>query len=161
MPDAPLLLSIDRACAELVGKSPAAYADQHDLRVDGVAEHMAAVIAMTPASMLDAGEWGTFFACAPDTRQVVGSCGFPAPPASERVVEIAYFTFPPFEGQGWATVMAATLTARAKASPSVDRVIAHTLPEPNASTRILEKCGFQRDGEAVDADAGPVWRWKA
>jgi len=37
--------------------------------------------------------------------------------------------------------------------------IAHTLPEPNASTRILEKVGLRRDGEARDPEVGVVWRW--
>jgi ribosomal-protein-alanine N-acetyltransferase len=32
----------------------------------------------------------------------VGTCGFKSPPSNGRV-EIAYFTFPPFEGKGIAT----------------------------------------------------------
>lgn len=110
--------------------------------------------------MLDAGDWGTF-ACAPDTRAVFGACGFKAPPGAERSAEIAYLTFPPLEGRGLASAMASALTGRAKASPAVDHVIAHTLPEPNASGRVLEKCGFRRDGEFLDPEDGRVWRWKA
>jgi len=156
----PLLLSIDRACAQLVAVSAHAYAERHDLDIEGVTEHMASVLAMTPAAMLDAGAWGTFFACAPDTRAVFGACGFKAPPNEERTVEIAYFTFPPFEGRGFASTMATWLTSCAKASPAVDYVIAHTLPEWNASGRVLEKCGFRRDGELVDPEDGLVWRWR-
>jgi RimJ/RimL family protein N-acetyltransferase len=40
------------------------------------------------------------------------------------------------------------------------RVRAHTLPERNASTRILEKLGFERIGQAVDPEVGQVWRWE-
>jgi RimJ/RimL family protein N-acetyltransferase len=40
--------------------------------------------------------------------EVVGTCVFPAAPAAGRV-EIAYFTFPPFENRGIATAMAAEL----------------------------------------------------
>ena len=39
-------------------------------------------------------------------------------------------------------------------------VIAHTLCEPNASTKVLEKAGFERDGFGQDDDEGEVWRWK-
>ena len=154
------LLPIDRACAALITVSPQAYAEQHDLRVDEVADSMSAVIGITPPAMLDAGEWGTFFASDADTREVVGACGFKSPPGADRTVEIAYFSFPPREGRGLATAMAAELTARAKASGAVDRVIAHTLPHLNASTRVLEKSGFLRDGEFIDPDDGLVWRWK-
>jgi len=37
---------------------------------------------------------------------------------------------------------------------------AHTLPEPNASTRVLQKCGFEQVGEVTDAEDGLVWRWE-
>lgn len=153
------LLPIDRACAALIAASPQTYAEQHDLRVDEVAESMSAVIGMTPPAMLDAGPWGTFFACDSETREVLGACGFKAPPDAQRTVEIAYFTFPPREGHGLATAMASELTTRAKASVAVERVIAHTLAERNASTRVLEKLGFQHDGEIVDPEDGLIWRW--
>lgn len=42
----------------------------------------------------------------------------------------------------------------------LNAVIAHTLCQPNASTRVLEKCGFARDGFGEDPDEGQVWRWK-
>ena len=35
---------------------------------------------------------------------------------------------------------------------------AHTLPTPNASTRVLTKCGFERIGEVEDPEDGLVWR---
>lgn len=37
---------------------------------------------------------------------------------------------------------------------------AHTLPEVNASTRVLEKCGFRHAAEIHDPVDGPVWRWE-
>jgi RimJ/RimL family protein N-acetyltransferase len=39
-------------------------------------------------------------------------------------------------------------------------VRAHTLPESNASTRVLTNCGFRKTAEVVDPDDGPVWRWE-
>jgi ribosomal-protein-alanine N-acetyltransferase len=48
----------------------------------------------------------------------------------------------------------------ALASGQVQLVRAHTLPEVNASTRVLLKCGFRHVGTVVDPDDGPVWRWE-
>jgi [ribosomal protein S5]-alanine N-acetyltransferase len=48
----------------------------------------------------------------------------------------------------------------AAADQGVRIVRAHTLPERNASTRVLEKCGFEFTGEVVDPEDGPVWRWE-
>jgi RimJ/RimL family protein N-acetyltransferase len=81
-------------------------------------------------------------------------------PGAEGVVEIAYFTFPPFEGRGYASAMAVKLVEVADGAAEIQRVRAHTLPEPNASTRILEKTGFKRAGETIDPESGPVWRWE-
>jgi [ribosomal protein S5]-alanine N-acetyltransferase len=46
---------------------------------------------------------------------VVGTCAFTSPPVSETV-EIAYFTFPQFEGHGVATRMARRLMSMARKS---------------------------------------------
>jgi hypothetical protein len=43
----------------------------------------------------------------------------------------------------------------AAASGEARAVIAHTLAEPNASTRVLERTGFARDGEGPEG----AWRW--
>ncbi len=76
------------------------------------------------------------------------------------MVEIAYFTYPDFESRGHATAMAAELIALALSSDEVAGVIAHTLPEKNASTRVLEKNGMKLVGEVHDPEDGPVWRWE-
>lgn len=91
---------------------------------------------------------------------IVGTCGFKAPPDADGVVEIAYFTFPAFEGQGYASAMAEGLMHHAAGAAAVRRVRAHTLPEGNASTRILEKLGFELIGQVIDPEDGPVWRWE-
>lgn len=91
---------------------------------------------------------------------IVGSCGFKGNPTPDGVVEIAYGTFPPFEGRGIATQMARTLVQTALERAAVKRVLAHTLPEKNASGRVLEKAGFRRVGEVQDPEDGLVWRWE-
>jgi ribosomal-protein-alanine N-acetyltransferase len=89
----------------------------------------------------------------------VGTCAFKAAPVNGRV-EIAYFTFPEFEGRGIATEMAKRLVAIARAEQPGIVVTAQTLPVRNASNRILESLGFILAGHAVDADAGDVWEWQ-
>ena len=99
--------------------------------------------------------WLGYLAASP-ACEIVGSCGFTANP-EHGTVEIAYFTFPDYEGRGWGGQMAAELVGIAFGH--LDRVRAHTLREENASTRILRRLGFVQQGTAVDADVGLVWRW--
>jgi RimJ/RimL family protein N-acetyltransferase len=88
----------------------------------------------------------------------VGTCGFTSPPVGE-VVEIAYFTFPDFENRGIATRMAQRLVAIAQeCQPSV-KIIAHTLKEENASTRVLRKLGFVFTGAVDHPEDGNIWEW--
>jgi len=94
------------------------------------------------------------------TGQVVGACGFTGPPGKDGCVEIAYGINADSRCQGYATEVAGALTDYAFKQASVQTVCAHTLPEANASTRVLIKCGFTKVGEAMDPDAGPVWRWE-
>lgn len=89
----------------------------------------------------------------------VGFGGFKGSPDDAGTVEIGYLTFPAHEGQGVAAQVAEALVAIARAN-GAKQVIAHTLCEPNASTKVLEKNGFIRDGFGRDDDEGEVWRWK-
>ena len=95
-----------------------------------------------------------------DSDIVVGKSGFKGPPAADGVVEIAYSVVPDYQGKGYATEAAQALVAFALSSGRVRVVRAHTLPESNASTRVLAKCGFRHVGEVIDPDDGLVWRWE-
>ena len=92
-------------------------------------------------------------------KEAVGLASFKGPPAAGRV-EIAYFTFPGFEGRGFATAMARRLTDLALDSEPGITVAAQTLPVPNASNAILRKLGFRLHGTAMDDEAGEVWEWQ-
>jgi [ribosomal protein S5]-alanine N-acetyltransferase len=94
------------------------------------------------------------------TGAEVGSCGFKAPPDERRTVEIAYGIRPEYQGQGFATEAARAMVEYAVQSSEVRKVIAHTLPEKNASGWVLTKCGFQCLGEVIDPEDGLVWRWE-
>ena len=91
--------------------------------------------------------------------QVLGSCSFTGQPA-EGKVEIAYWTFAPFEGQGVASFACRELIKIAQsADPSVT-VTAKTAPEHNASTRILAKNGFVFTEIVQDEEIGDAWLWE-
>ena len=92
--------------------------------------------------------------------EAVGSCAFKSPPDADGFVEIAYGVNPDHQKRGYATEAALRLVKYAFASGRVRTVRAHTLPEQNASTRVLTKCGFEYVGEAIDPDDGLVWRWE-
>lgn len=89
----------------------------------------------------------------------MGFGGFKEPLDDNGEVEIGYLTFPRYEGQGVATAIAAEMVAIAKRE-QVAVVSAHTLAEENASTGVLRRNGFIRDGESHDPDEGTVWRWR-
>lgn len=90
----------------------------------------------------------------------IGFCGFKGPPGADGVVEIAYGVAPEYQGKGYATEAAKALFHYAVSNGQVRVVCAHTLPKPNASTRVLTKCGFRRVGEVTDPEDGLVWRWE-
>jgi RimJ/RimL family protein N-acetyltransferase len=90
----------------------------------------------------------------------VGEAGFKAPPTLDGQVEIAYGIVPENQGRGYATEAARALIDYAFGLGEVRVVRAHTLPESNASTRVLIKAGFQKIGLVVDLEDGPVWRWE-
>lgn len=94
------------------------------------------------------------------SNSVIGAGGFTGAPDADGEVELAYGIVPSYEGQGYGTEAAEALLAYAIDSGQVKVVRAHTLPQLNASARILTKCGFQRAGEAQDHFAGTVWRWE-
>ena len=104
--------------------------------------------------------WCGYLAVNEHTHMFIGTCGFKGGPGDDGVVEIAYFTFPDNERRGHATEMARALTDIARRHGGVRAVIAHTLPEKNASTRVLEKVGMIFGCEVDDPEDGRVWRWE-
>jgi RimJ/RimL family protein N-acetyltransferase len=100
-------------------------------------------------------------------------CGFKGPPAPDVAgaedgsaghvpcfVEIGYGIVPEYRGQGFATEAAQALVDYAAADGRANVVRAHTLPEFNASARVLTKCSFRQVGEVIEPEDGLVWRWE-
>ncbi len=104
--------------------------------------------------------WVGYLAC--DNGHVVGTCAFNTTlyqPGIHGKAEIAYFTFPGFEGRGYATRMAQALIDIALAANPRIAIIAHTAPEKNASNHILAKLGFCFAGPIQHPEDGTVWEW--
>jgi ribosomal-protein-alanine N-acetyltransferase len=101
-----------------------------------------------------------FFVAHRERNRVIGTAGFKGPPDTLGLVEIAYGIVPAFEGRGYATEAAAALVEFALATPEVRTIRAHTMPEANASTHVLRKCGFKKIGAVEDPEDGTVWRWE-
>lgn len=101
-----------------------------------------------------------FFVVDRSTSVAVGTAGFKGPPASDGAVEIAYGVAPTYQGRGYATEAANALIDYARDNGQARVIRAHTLPERNASTRVLQKCGFNHVGTVIDPEDGTVWRWE-
>lgn len=94
-----------------------------------------------------------------DDEKVLGTCSFTEKP-NNGIVEIAYWTFKQFEGQGVASFACKALLDIADKSDHSVQVTAKTAPEHNASTKILEKNGFIFSEVVQDDDIGDAWLWK-
>lgn len=159
-----LVAHIPRQLLALI-ESTAAYEESSGRRIaDGVREFLLAaspdfLAALQKATAPDPWRFGFAIVHRID-HVVIGLCGFTGPPDSDGLVEIAYSISPDYQGRGLATEAAKALVDFASSSGRVRTVCAHTLPEMNASTRVLEKCGFRKTKEILDSDNDLVWRWE-
>jgi RimJ/RimL family protein N-acetyltransferase len=90
---------------------------------------------------------------------LVGSCAFKGAPQG-GCVEIAYQTFPGWEGRNVATRMVLELLRVTRAQDPALDVIAQTLPVENASGSVLKRCGFHFEETVQHPEDGAVWQWR-
>lgn len=91
-------------------------------------------------------------------NDVVGSCGFTGKP-KEGKVEIAYWTFKEFEGQGIASFSCKELVSISRQTNPTITITAKTAPEHNASTKILQNNGFEFIEIVQDHEIRDAWLW--
>ncbi len=93
-----------------------------------------------------------------NNNQIVGTGGFTGQPKNGKV-EIAYWTFKEFEGQGVATFACKELITISKRADPKIIITAKTAPEYNASTKILQNNGFTFSEIVQDDEIGDAWLW--
>ena len=144
--------------------TPDVFERLHDARLGPHLDFVRDTVAQNEAYRATTGappEWGGHLAVDPESRRIVGVCGYKGAPRSDGGVEIAYAAVPECQGRGYGGAMAAALVRQAATSGLVRVVHAHTLPELNASARILTRLGFRCTGTVIDDPAdGPVWHWE-
>jgi len=102
--------------------------------------------------------WCTYWFVHRADVALIGLGGYKGAPA-DGAVEIGYTLAPGYRGHGLATEAARAMVDRAFAEPEVERVLAHTLPEVNASTAVLTRLGFVQTETVEDPEDGTIWRW--
>lgn len=158
------LLPVEADLAERLGEGPERFRQHYGASVAAddaplVRDVVEQTLGMLPRTPSDS-RWGGYLAVDEKSSLVVGSCAFKGTPSEDGAVEIAYYTFGPYEGRGYAKAMARALVSLALSSPRVRRVVAHTLPESNPSTSVLRSVGMGFVGEVHDPEDGQVWRWQ-
>lgn len=91
-------------------------------------------------------------------EKIVGSCGFVGQP-NDGKVEIAYWTFKEFEGQGIASFACRELVSIAYQADAGLIITAKTSPVQNNSTKILKNNNFVFTEVVQDHEIGDAWLW--
>jgi RimJ/RimL family protein N-acetyltransferase len=91
--------------------------------------------------------------------EIVAGGGYKGKPKDGKI-EIAYGTFLKHERKGIATEVCRQLVLLALKTDKSVKITARTLPEHNASTRVLKRNGFELLGTVWDEDDGDVWEWE-
>lgn len=104
------------------------------------------------------GWWMYLFIHAADNT-LIGPGGFKGEANADGMVEIGYSIAPGYRRRGLATEASRGMIDYAFSHPHVTRVDAHTLPDSNPSTKVLQKVGMKFMGTVQDPDDGEIWHW--
>lgn len=91
-------------------------------------------------------------------NKIVGSCGFTGQPKN-GIVEIAYWTFNEWEGQGIASFACRELVLFSQQYDPGIIITAKTAPEQSASTSVLTKNGFAYTEMVQNEEIGEALLW--
>ncbi len=103
--------------------------------------------------------WWTYLFIHKADLTLIGLGGFKGEVNEAGMVEIGYEIAPAYRRRGLALEAALGMIDFAFANPRVKLVDAHTLPERNASTGVLEKAGMSFAETVNDPTDGEIWRW--
>lgn len=79
-------------------------------------------------------------------RKVIGGCGFLNIAELDKRAEFGYVINPRYWSKGFATEAALAAVPYGFAKLGLHRIEAFTFPANTGSVRVLEKCGFRREG---------------
>lgn len=88
--------------------------------------------------------WGSWLIVRKSDSQVIGDAGFKGKPDDQRRVEVGYGLLEHYRGRGYATEAMTALIEWALADEKVEKVIAETNRDNQASIRVLEKVNMTR-----------------
>lgn len=103
--------------------------------------------------------WWSYLLVHAKNNALIGCGGFKGEADVSGTVEIGYGIAPEYRNRGLATQAAQGLIDYAFSHSHIKAVEAHTLTEPNASSRVLEKIGMKRVAVVDDPDEGQLWYW--
>jgi|ERR1035441_8533457 RimJ/RimL family protein N-acetyltransferase len=92
--------------------------------------------------------------------EVVGLCGFKAPPSSAGEIELGYGVAESRRGRGHASAAVGAVIEVTRYNQTVRAIVALTAVGNFASQRVLEHNGFERVDTRVDPDDGDVFFWR-
>jgi len=104
--------------------------------------------------------WWTYFPIHKQDNKLIGSGGYKGKPTTEGTVEVGYEIASGYRNRGLATEMTKGLIENAFRDDRVTSIIAHTLGQENPSTKVLQKCGFEKVEEINDPEDGLIWKWE-
>src|SRR5688572_16364113 len=104
--------------------------------------------------------WWTYFPIHKQDNKLIGSGGYKGQPTPDGTVELGYEIAPDYRNQGLATEMTKGLMENAFRDERVNTIVAHTLGQNNPSTKVLQKCGFEKVDEINDPEDGLIWKWE-
>ncbi len=93
--------------------------------------------------------WGYWYVIEKRTGQPIGTCGFKGRPDATGTVEIGYSVVPSRQRQGFASEAVEALIAWC-GTQGAKIVLAETLPELDASIRVMEKNGLVFAGQGSE-----------
>lgn len=103
--------------------------------------------------------WWTYLFIHGQDNALIGLGGFKGEADSAGTVEIGYSIASGYRRRGLATEAARGLIDYAFRHSHVTEVSAHTLPERNPSTQVLQNVGMRHIAVVQDPEDGEVWRW--
>jgi RimJ/RimL family protein N-acetyltransferase len=104
--------------------------------------------------------WWTYLFIHLKDQALIGYGGFKGGADEAGMVEIGYAIYVPYQQRGLATEAARGLIDYAFSHAHIKMVDAHTLPERNASAKVLEKVGMKYVAQVDDPDVGKIWHWR-